>query len=696
MPTDRHPQPRRHTPLAGGGRRPLSACRRPALAALAALALCGVALAQPSSGADPRTDPATGRDRRIWPPDVLFDHRHMRLEVTIPDMHVAAFRGRCTLTLAPIGAPRSSLRLDAGPALTFSSITVDGREAAFERSEAAITIDLGRSYAPGEQLTVVMDYSAVKPGGRGAGLTFSKDDPDTPEDDPMCHAQGQPQTNHLWFPCHDFPNERLSSEVIATVPDGFTAISNGRLLEVRRTPARGDAPASVTYHWRQDLDHPVYLVTLVVGRFDIVEVGGPDTARPGLWMPVYGPLGSADVLARNFRTTPDMVALFERLFDEPFPWDKFANIACRDFAAGAMENSSAVTWAQSLATGRADSVEGTNAHELVHQWFGDLVGYKSWEHLWLGEGWATYGEALWAEHKGGQAAYQREIARMAGSTRAMARGRRPQTGGMVSNLYDKPDQRFFGADNVYSKGGWVIHALRARLGDDAFWKGVRLYIDRHKFQQVETDDFRRALEDASGHTLERFFEQFAVRPGIPRLRVDLGWNDDDSALTVTITQTQHIDADNPAYAFSLPILLDYGGGEHDWVFVDVDTTTTTAIFPLPTKPAKVTVDPTATIPAQHRIETSLSMLLDQLRSGPTPYARLCAAESLAFRPEPQAAIALALAAASPVEDPVIRSAAARSLAATAASHTDRVLAALRTIAAPTRAFARADDVHPSR
>lgn len=678
MPIDRHPDPRRRTPSAGGGRRPLAAL------CLAALALTSAALAQ---GADPRTDPDTGRDRRIWPPDVLFDHRHMRLEVEIPDMHTPAIRGRCTLTLSPIGSPRTSVRLDAGPAISFSGITVDGRTADFERSTASVTIPLDRAYGPGETITIVMDYEATRPGGRGAGLTFSKDDPNTPEDDPMCHAQGQPQTNHLWFPCHDFPNERLSSEVIATVPDGFTAISNGRLLEIRRGRPMGDGPGMVTYHWRQDLDHPVYLVTLVVGKFDVVEVGGPETARPGLWMPVYGPLGSADVLKRNFETTPEMVALFERLFDEPFPWDKFANIACRDFAAGAMENTSAVTWAQSLATGRVDSVEGTNAHELAHQWFGDLVGYKSWEHLWLGEGWATYGEALWAEHAGGRAAYQREVARMAGTTRAMARGRRPQAAGMVSSLYENPDQRFFGADNVYSKGGWVIHALRARLGDDAFWKGVRLYIDRHKLRQAETDDFRRALEEVSGQSLERFFEQFAVRPGVPRLRVDLAWSESDSSLTVTITQTQPVDADNPAYAFSIPIMLDYGGGDHEWVYMDVDTITATATFPLPQKPASVAVDPTATIPAQHRIETELSMLLHQLRRGPTAYARLNAAESLAARPEARAAAALLLAAGSPGEDPTVRAAAARSLGATAALHADRALAALRSVAESSRTLA---------
>lgn len=685
MPTDRHLLPRRSVPP---GRRFLAACLAAAATAAAAHGNAATWTPRPAAAAaDARIDTKTGRDRRVWPPDVLFDHRHMKLEIEIPDMTVPAIRGRCTLTCTPIGRARDAIRLDAGPGLTFSSVTVDGREAAYTREASSLTIRLGRAYAPGEVFTLVMAYDGKKPGGRGAGLTFSKDDPDTPEFDPMCHAQGQPQNNHLWFPCHDFPNERLTTEVIATVPAGFTAISNGRLMEVRR--GRGDAP--VTFHWKQELDHPVYLVTLVVGKFDVVDVGGAGTARPGLWMPVYGPIGSAEVLRRNFRTTPEMVALFERLFDEPFPWEKFANIVCRDFAAGAMENTSAVTWAPFAATASARAIEGTNAHELAHQWFGDLVGYKSWEHLWLGEGWATYGEALWEEHVDGQGGYQRAVMRMAGATRARADGSRPEMAGMVSNLYDTPDERFYSADNVYHKGGWLLHALRARLGDEAFWAGVRLYIDRHKFTQAETDDFRRALEETSGQSLERFFEQFAVRPGLPRLMIDLGWDDAASTLTVSVEQTQRIDAENPAYALSLPLLIDFGGGDRQWVYVDVDTRTASATYPLKAKPIKVVVDPTATVPAQHRIRTNLAMLLEQLRSGPTPYARLLAAEALAEHRDARAAAALALTAASPVEDRFIRAAAAGSLASLTSRAAGEALASVRAALSPVRTLTRSAD-----
>ncbi len=644
-------------PRPAPSRRSLS---RHALAVAALLAATGLAAAQsePLPGPDRRIDPQTGRDMRVWPPDVLFDYQKMRLEVEIPDMHRAWISGRCTLHAAPIGSPRDAMRLDAGPAISVKAITVDGAEAPFSHKNSTLTIDLPRPYAPGEPVTVVIDYEADKPGGRGAGLTFSKDDPDTPEDDPMCHAQGQPESNHLWFPCHDFPNMRLATEVIATVPEGYTAISNGRLVEVSKNPATG----RWRYHWDQQLPHATYLVTLVVGKFDVVDVGGPDSARPGLWMPVYGPLGSAKVLERNFGNTPEMVAFFEELLDEPYPWDKFANVVCRDFAAGAMENTSAVTWAPFAATAPLGVVEGVNAHELLHHWFGDLVTYTSWEHLWLSEGWATYGEALWSEHTRGDSGYMRAMARNAGQIRAMARGSRPWATGMVTNLYTSPEERFYAAENPYQKGGWIIHALRSRLGDEVFWAGVRAYIARHKFSNVETDDLRIALEEASGESLERFFDQFVLRPGLPRLNVDLAWDDSAATLTVAARQTQRIDADNPAYAFSLPILVTYAGGDHEYLWLDMDARDAQRAFPLREKPAKVVLDPRATVPAVSQVTTELAWLVEQLRTGPTPYAQLVAAESLAAMGGLDAARVLAASAAAWKADPLVRAASARALA----------------------------------
>ena len=603
-----------------------------------------------TSSPDPRIDADTGRDKRVWPPDLLFDYKHLRLSVNIPNMARAAIRGNVALTAAPIAIARSSMTLDAGPGLSISRVLVGGEAAKFEHDKDAqkLNVQFPKAIERDQDVTVEIDYVGIRPGGGGEGLTFSGDDSRTPEVDFMCHAQGQPQHNHLWFPCHDFPNDRLSVEVIATVPAPYVAVSNGRLLEVRRTPRTGpieDIPApdlkarepnddataetfpdeTITYHWKQELPHPVYLTTLVVSRFDEVELGGDDSARPGLPMKVYGPLGSGEALRRTFANTPEMVAYFEKLFGVPYPWDKYDQILCRDFAAGAMENTGAVTFAAGLARGRrTGAIDDIISHELVHHWFGDLMTCRSWEHLWLNEGFATFGEALWAEHQRGRTGYLNAIRQNFNSEKVMSRNRSsPRRVGMVGHRYTNPDQRFTSPDNVYQKGGAVLHMLRSRLGDEVFFAGLRDYTRQNMFRQVETDDFRRAMERASGQSLERFFDQWCKRPGHPNLELDYVWTperpgseDGAGVLEITVEQKQVINADNPAYAFELPLYASFDGDKSDrddgqWISVVTDQQIARARFPMSRKPSDIEIDPELTVLASSKVRTKLNQSKDE-------------------------------------------------------------------------------------
>jgi aminopeptidase N len=651
----------------------------PCLEAHAQEASTEPAATEPTVEPDPRIDAETGRDVRVWPPDVLFDYIHVKLELVVPDMTEPKFSAVEVLSFAPIALARSSMTLDAGKGLTFTRAEIDGKPVAFshDKETAKLIITFAAPIAPGKEATLRLVYTADKPGGGGDGLTWSKDDPRTPEVDWSFHAQGQPENNHLWFACHDFPNERLTSEVTVTVPAPYEAVSNGRLISVKRNPnaptppppppppppappAAGDgaeaadetkyappppeppATGTITYHWRQDKPHASYLITLVVGRYDVVNLGGPGSAVPGLPVPVYGPLGSGEAMRQTFANTPEMIKHFSELFDYAYPWDKYAQIMCRNFSAGAMENTSATTFNGSLARGggRRGSIDGIIAHELVHQWFGDLVGYKSWEHLWLGEGWATMGEALWAEHQNGEDGYQEAIMQNMGSERAIS-GRRywPKNAPMVSNRYKAPDNRFTSGDNVYQKGGAILHMLRMRLGDDIFWAGVRLYLKRHAYQQVETDDFRFAMEQASGQSLERFFDQWCRRPGHPNLQVDYRWTPDSDGssngdLVVTVEQIQRIDADNPAYAFQLPIHAEFGDdspSKGEYVYVLCDSRVTTMSFRLSAKPASLSIDPYLTVLCRKKVRQSLEAASHQLLHGPTLASRVQAIDTLRDR-----------------------------------------------------------------
>ncbi len=616
---------------------------------------------------DPRVD-SEGRERAHYPPDRHFDHLHMRLDLDIPTMSEPRARGVETLTITPVGKARSRLLLNAA-SMTIESVTSDGRPLTFENTDNLLAIDFRRPVELGRKVDVVITYPVDYGRNRGTGLTWSDGDPQgLSETDrvPQIHSQGQPEYNHTWFPCHDFPNERLTTELFVTVEGGFQVCSNGRL--VSRTLLPG---GRTTWHWLQDKPHSYYLVLLVVGKFTIVglETEGANPANP---VPnyLYAPIGSEATAKAAYARTPEMMVFFENYFDQPYPWDKYAQLLVRNFAAGGMENTSGTTMQASSAYARAGSQDDIIAHELAHQWTGDLVGYRSWEHLWLGEGWASMGEALWAEHdaltrngpEAGRRAYQRKIAGFAGMERATNRTYAPMFPGMASRRYHNPMENFIRANNVYAKGAIVLHMLRTRLGDDAFIAGVREYIRRYKFGLAETDDFRRCLEEASGESLERFFDQWTRRPGLPRLEVTFEWDAPNSELAVTVQQKQKIDADNPAYAFFLPIYLTFADGSGRYVYVDSDVRSVNRRFRLDEQPSDMIVDPGMSVVAPTTVHKSLAMWLRQLDHD-SIFARLQAIEHLAAFDDPAPRSELTRVALDPHEDELVRAAAGAALVA---------------------------------
>ncbi|MCC6284789.1 MAG: M1 family metallopeptidase [Phycisphaerales bacterium] len=578
---------------------------------LAISVLAGGAIAQRSG--DPRIDESTGRDQRVWAPARRFDHERMVLEITIPDMNAPAWSAREELRVRAIGSPRADIRLDAGKDIRIGAVTVGGKPAAFIRGEDDVTVVFDEPVAPGAERAIVFEYELDYANGNTfGGLYWSAGrsaDPDENKRWPQIHTQGQPEANHGWFIGHDFPNERLATEIIVDVEEGYQVLSNGRLA----TP-EGGSPAGEgrrRWHWVQDQPHVNYLVTLVVGKFEIVDLGGPASARPGLPIRVWAPLGKGERCRAVFGETPAMIAYFEKLLDEPFPWDKYDQVVPREYTSGAMENTSASTFYIFAAGSSADAQRDIIAHELFHQWTGDLLTCKTWAHIWLNEGWASYGQALWREEwarqqgKDPREAYLDAINENMSAQRGN-RGSAPGSPALVSNIYRDPFEVFMKLDNPYPKGALVLHMLREGLGDEAFFAGVRLYIDRYRLKEVETDDFRKCLEEASGQSLERFFDQWVYRPGLPRLNVGATWRADEGVLRVTVTQNQKLDADNPAYQFTLPIYVWYGENDGEWVDVRTDERTVTVDFPLRAAPADVSVDPDLTVAGVKRVEKSLA------------------------------------------------------------------------------------------
>lgn len=562
---------------------------------LAALMLTLTANPAAAQKSDVRFDPKSGRSLAQYPPAVVFDHQHMKLAIDIPDVEVPAFSGEMTLTSLAMGSPQRTMDLDARPTITIREITVDGQPATFTHSDDLLTINLGKEVPAGSQTTIVVRYKAENPGSEGSGLNWFRTRPGREAQGAMIYSQGQSNFNSFWFPCHDFPNERFSVEMLITVESAYTVISNGALLSKQdATPGAADKPRS-TWHWKQQHPHPAYLTMVAIGLFDVADVGGEQSLRPGLPMRVYGPPGSGKDLKVIFEATPKMVAYFEKLFDEPYPWEKYDQIIVRNFRWGGMENTSATILAE-YAASKGDDNTDLIVHELVHQWFGNLVTCRSWEHLWLNEGMATFGEWLWIEAEKGRTAYLDAARTARRNLLVRPLDPAPRSPAMISKFYGEPDDTFTKSEDPYGRGGLVLHMLRMRIGDEAFFKGLAKYLDQYKFNQAETDDFRRVMEDVSGHSLERFFDQWGKRPGVPKLRLTHTYDPQSKQLTVKLQQTQVIDGDNPAYAMTVPIWCKApegadGNSSGAWINIDIDSREATATFPLNFAPASLSIDP---------------------------------------------------------------------------------------------------------
>ncbi len=410
-------------------------------------------------------------DRPVWGRDRPLILEHLRLEFAfgIPKREV---RGVASTTFRPRVAGLREAVFDAIE-LDIESVTDnEGRELPFTTGDGKLRIDLGRARPADRSITTVVRYSC-RP---RRGLYFNQPDSAYPGRPAQIWTQGQAEDSAYYFPCVDYPGEKATSEVIATVPAGWSVLSNGRLES--STSGRRQS----TYHWVQDVPHPAYLVTLVAGEFDVVE----DDAD-GVPVQYYGPPGSAEDLRRAFGRTPEMVRFFASKIGVPYPYAKYATVAVADFIFGGMENTSATTMTDTLLhDARAhedmeEAADGITAHELAHQWFGDLLTCREWSHGWLHESFATYFDTLFTEHHRGWDAFRYALSRNARLyMQEDSTYRRP----LVQSVYSEPIDIF--DRHLYERGSLVLDMLRTQLGDDLWWKAIRHYVERHAGKDVLT------------------------------------------------------------------------------------------------------------------------------------------------------------------------------------------------------------------
>jgi aminopeptidase N len=451
-----------------------------------------------------------------------YDLQHSRIALRF-DLEQKEVIGDVTHTIAILRDGTDKLSFDSAE-LQIQSVKVNRATAKFETTDAKLNVALAKPAKIGEKFDVEIKYE----GKPTKGLYFILPDKDYPNRPKQIWTQGESEDTRYYLPTYDYPNDRLTTETLVTVPSNWMTVANGKLISV------SDAGEGLrTWTWRESQPSSTYLITIVAGELTEVK----DTWK-NIPVTYYAPKDRGDRLVANYSRTPAMIDLFSNKLGVEYPWEKYAQSMVDDFVAGGMENSSATTNTASslrnpkLAPEYPTGEDPLIAHELGHQWFGDLVTTKDWGNIWLNEGFATYMEYVWIEAHFGkdQADYER--------------WQNSRSWFAMKNLYAKPIVRHDFDDssefdgNSYDKGGWVLYMLRHQLGDDAFYAGLKHYLEVNRGKNVVTADLTKAIEEATHTNVDQFFDQWIYGAGAPKLELSYTYDKDKKQVALLVNQTQ--------------------------------------------------------------------------------------------------------------------------------------------------------------
>ncbi len=551
-----------------------------------------------------------------YAPERQVDIVHFALDVT-PDFKNRRVKGIATFTFKTMLKPLEQLRLDAVD-LEVKAVQAGPRIAAWQNTDRALLITFVKPIPPMRQVKLSVTYEAQP----AKGLYFRTPELGYDPGDTHIWTQGETIEARHWFPCFDAPNEFFTSSMTCRVPKDMLVLSNGRKASEEIDPATGLKVVT----WEQEKPHVNYLISLVAGHFKRLQQKHGDLSM-SFWTP---PSEFAEA-ANSFRETKQCMEFMEKEIGVPYPWAKYDQVCVQDFNWGGMENTSLTTLNAStlfsLETETIRSSQGLVAHELAHQWFGDLVTCKDWSHIWLNEGFATYYTHLFAGHKDGRDVMLYGLYRNLKSITRRSNDVVP----MVNRKYDKPSDMFSKYGYMsYTKGSWVLHMLRSQLGPDLFRKSVKTYLERHRHGSVVTENLRAAIEEVSGETFDRFFDQYVYHAHHPELKIGYSWDQKAKLAKISVKQEQKVEGDVMLFHLSLPVRFQVGD-QSIIRSMPVSKTEEDFYFFLPAAPDLVRIDPELTWLAKVTFTPPVAMLHAQLADPKDVVGRLIAIEALGKR-----------------------------------------------------------------
>ena len=569
-----------------------------------------------------------------------YDLIHQRIEVSNFDWDSTSFDGRVATTLVARRPGLDSVILDAGAKLHVKTVTAGrgGRAGAALRTSRhgdTLIVFLPKPIGFGDTTHFTITYHGVVTNGRGLTYINPEGRPHRPR---QIWSQGEANDNHLWFPTYDSPNDKMTWEVVATVPKEMICVSNGRLVSdvVARDGSR-------TFAWLQDKPTASYLVSIIVAPLARIH----DTWRN---IPVdYYVYHEDSTLAQPlFKATPDMIETYSRLTGVNYPWAKYAQTTVADFFGG-MENVSATTLVDWLPRPRDYQDRPWYLwilipHELAHQWFGDYVTTENWANMWLNEGFAEFMPGQYWARKLGARAEEDYYLDEYNQFMQIDHDRRMPLAALGSN-------------NVYPKGALVLNMLKQYLGEQRFWASVNRYLVDHALDNATTDDFRQAVLDATGENLDWFWDQWIYQAGYPEFTVAAKYDSSASIITLVVQQVQQdsskadssgVRHTTPA-VFRMPVAIRVGTAAGD-VTGRAQLSRrqdTIVVRGVKTAPTMVVFDDGNAILKQLRFDQPTAWLASQLRRDPNIWNRHWVIAQLSQRSnDPAAGAALAQAATS--------------------------------------------------
>lgn len=500
-----------------------------------------------------------------------FDALHYRIEIIL-DIAAKSFHGETTVTFSALKDGLTKVVLDAEDYSVTRVHSQWGKELPFFQGEKRLTVELPSALNIGDVFSFSVSYQGKDPSD---GLRFYGE---TPEHPALVGSDSWPDGVHHWFPCYDYPNDKVTNEVIATIKRPNKVCSNGRLVRVVENPAED----MVTYHWSQERPHSTYLIFLAAAPYAVIE-DRYENIPINYW--VY-PQHKEDAL-RTYKKTPLMMKFFSEIFDYPYPWAKYDQISV-PFGGGAESTSATAMTHRIIHDERAAldySSIGIVSHELAHQWWGDLITLRSWAHAWMNEGFGTYCDYLYTRFDRGE---EEGALNLLDKKNAYLReAREHYIRPIVSHRYDRPEDLF--DSHSYPKGALVLHMMRDLVGDEMFFKTLSYFLHRYEYDVVDTHDFERAVKTVTGQNLDWFFDQWIYKPGHPVLEISKRFDEDRGELTLEVNQNQRMEKGVPVFKFPVDIGIVTEDGrrtERIWIRNKKESFT----FSVPNKPLLVRFD----------------------------------------------------------------------------------------------------------